>query len=84
LCPVEQGTASKQLAQLEEEWYAVSVKCVSIDGAVQGLEEQIAAIKARPSQKYYSQLALSFSTTPSKPAAGIALGPHTLFVFSST
>ena len=44
---LQQGTAAKQLAELEEEWYAVSVKCVAIDGAVKGLDEQLAAIKAR-------------------------------------
>ena len=40
------ATAAKELDKLEAEWYATSIKCVAIDGAVQGLEQQLEEIRA--------------------------------------
>ena len=42
---LQQSTAAKELNALEEEWYATTVKCIQIDGAVQALEEELAAFK---------------------------------------
>lgn len=43
---LQQSTAAKELDKLEREWYDTAVKCVAIDGAAKGLEQQLREIRA--------------------------------------